>query len=87
MKKSFTPGEIVRYSPAFCGPGEEKYIHVVRWAADDVQRCQIATLNSKLTIGYPTEVVTYDMIVSTGFTVSPDSRNPLSDYEAQTERK
>ena len=55
----FKVGEIVKYSPKFCGEGEEFYIHMVKEA--DRGHYLIATLNSLLTLG-SSERVTEEMI-------------------------
>lgn len=55
----FKTGDIVKYSPKFCGPGEELYIHIVVEA--DRGRYLISTLNSLLTLG-STERVDEEMI-------------------------
>ena len=47
--KMFKVGEIVKYSPKFCGEGEQYYIHMV--AEADRGAYLIHTLNSLLTLG------------------------------------
>ena len=55
----FKVGEIVKYSPKFCGDGEEYFIHMVKEA--DRGHYLISTLNSPLILG-STERVTEEML-------------------------
>lgn len=59
--KMFKVGDIVKYSPKFCGPGEEKYIHQILEINEATGNILIATLNTLLTLG-ATEVVKEEMI-------------------------
>ena len=52
-------GDIVKYSPKFCSPGEEFYIHIVTEA--DRGQYLISTLNTLLSLG-STERVDEEMI-------------------------
>ena len=52
----FKAGEIVKYSPKFCGPGEEFYIHEVKEVNPDTDRILISTLNTMLTLGSTSRV-------------------------------
>lgn len=61
-------GMIVRYAHNWCSEEERRCLMVVKEAYDDIKRCKIQHLNSKLFI-QPTEVVDFEMIVPTGFTV------------------
>lgn len=57
----FAVGDLVRYSPKYCGPGEEKYIHRVIEVNDVTGLILIMTLNTSLTLG-SSERVYPDMI-------------------------
>lgn len=57
----FKPGDIVRYSPKFCGPGEEKYFHLVTEVNEETGHILIVTLDTDLPLG-SSERVTADMI-------------------------
>ena len=57
----FAVGDIVRYSPKYCGPGEEKYIHRVMEVNDVTGLILIMTINTPLVLGY-SERVYPDMI-------------------------
>lgn len=64
--KSFKVGDIVKYNPKWCTPGEEKYIHIVREirlnpVTNEETRCLIETLNTNLFLN-PQEVVDFEMI-------------------------
>lgn len=61
MAIPFHVGEKVKYTPKYCGAGEEKYIHVITEVNPDTKKCIIHTLNSCLSIG-SSEVVDFDMI-------------------------
>lgn len=52
----FKPGDIVKYSPKYCGPGEEYYIHEVKEVNPDTDRILISTLNTSLTLGSSSRV-------------------------------
>lgn len=60
-KHMFKPGDIVRYSPKFCGPGEEKYFHLVTEVNEETGHILIVTLDTDLPLG-SSERVTADMI-------------------------
>ena len=57
----FKVGDIVKYSPEFCGPGEEKYIHQIMEINEETGNILIVTLNTSLTLG-ASEVVKAKMI-------------------------
>jgi len=57
----FKVGDIVKYSPEFCGPGEEKYIHRIMEINEETGNILIVTLNTALTLG-ASEVVKAKMI-------------------------
>lgn len=62
----FNVGDIVKYSPKWCTPGEEKYIHVIREIrlnpVTEGNRYLIETLNMTRLIFHPTETVDECMI-------------------------
>lgn len=67
-------GMIVRYAPAWCSPGEQKYLHVVMEnrlnpVTGKMTRWLIRTINAKLTLQPTSEVEEY-MIEPTGATVN-----------------
>lgn len=78
-------GMLVRFAPAWCSPGEEKYLHVVlenrlNPVTGKMTRWLIRTINTSLVLA-PTEEVEEEMIVPTGFCVS-ESGEIVEDVEA-----
>ena len=70
----FKVGDLVRYNPAWCTPGELKYIHMVKEVGllnpvtMQETRLKIVTLNSTLFLP-PTEVVDDCMVESLGISI------------------
>lgn len=58
----FKAGDIVKYAPEYCGPGEEKYISVVLEVNEVTGNILISVLNTSLVLG-STECVKEYMIV------------------------
>ena len=61
---AYKVGDVVRYAPKWCGPGEEKFIHVVLEVHEREEKTQyrIQTLNTDLFLP-PTEEVDEEMII------------------------
>lgn len=66
-------GMVVRYAPAWCSPGERKYLHVVlenrlNPVTGRMTRWLIRTINTGMAFA-PTEEVEEEMLEPTGFTI------------------
>lgn len=61
-QKVIVLGSIVKLKPAWCSPGEEKYIFRVSALHEQLEHACITCLNSILTIK-PSEIVDLDMIM------------------------
>lgn len=78
MANKYNVGDIVKYAPQWCGPGEEKYVSViveVRDHSDDadlgVCRYIIETVNTSLSL-HPQECVDEDMIIPVEEAIEPE---------------